>query len=133
MDLLQMPMPIDLYDKNWRIYGRNPGETPHYIGKSATVKNCLVTEGCEVFGSVSHSVLFSGVTVLEGAVVEDSIVMPNAVIERGAIVRRAIVAEKAVIGAGATVGETDGEIAVVGNSAMVEKGGRIKPGQQYRG
>lgn len=133
MDLLQMPMPIDLYDKNWRIYGRNPGETPHYIGKSATVKDCLVTEGCEVFGAVSHSVLFSGVTVLEGAVVEDSIVMPNAVVERGAIVRRAIVAEKAVIGAGATVGETDGEIAVVGNSVRVEKGGRVKPGQQYRG
>ena len=34
MDLLQMPMPIDLYDKNWRIYGRNPGETPHYIARA---------------------------------------------------------------------------------------------------
>ncbi|MFH1513786.1 MAG: glucose-1-phosphate adenylyltransferase, partial [Bacillota bacterium] len=133
MDLLQMPMPIDLYDKGWRIYGRNPGETPHYIAAGAKVKNCLVTEGCEVFGAVEHSVLFSGVTVLEGAVVEDSIVMPNAVIERGAIVRRAIVAEKAVIGAGATVGEKDGEIAVVGHFAKVEKGGNIKPGQQYRG
>jgi glucose-1-phosphate adenylyltransferase len=133
MDLLQMPMPIDLYDKNWRIYGRNPGETPHYIAKSATVKNCLVTEGCEVFGSVSHSVLFSGVTVMEGAVVEDSIVMPNAVVGRGAIVRRAIVAEDAVIGAGAMIGETGGEIAVVGHAAEVESGGMVKPGQQYRG
>jgi glucose-1-phosphate adenylyltransferase len=133
MDLLQMPMPIDLYDKNWRVYGRNPGETPHFVAAGATVKNCLVAEGCEVFGSVSHSVLFSGVTVLEGAVVEDSIVMPNAVIERGAIVRRAIVAENAVVGAGATVGETDGAIAVVGQCVEVPKGGRIKPGQQYAG
>ena len=72
------------------------------------MKNCLVTEGCEVFGKVSHSVLFSGVTVMEGAVVEDSIVMPNAVVERGAVVRRAIIAENAVVGAGAIVGETDG-------------------------
>jgi len=133
MDLLQMPMPIDLYDKNWRVYGRNPGETPHFVAAGATVKNCLVAEGCEVFGAVSHSVLFSGVTVLEGAVVEDSIVMPNAVIERGAIVRRAIVAEKAVIGAGATVGERNGAIAVVGHSVTVPKGGRIKAGQQYAG
>ena len=133
MDLLQMPMPIDLNDKNWRIYGRNPGETPHFVAAGATVKNCLVTEGCEVFGSVAHSVLFSGVTVLEGAVVEDSIVMPNAVIERGAIVRRAIIAEKAVIGAGATVGEKNGEIAVVGNAVEVPKGGKINPGQQYSG
>ena len=133
MDLLQMPMPIDLYDKNWRIYGRNPGETPHYIGDGATVKNCLVTEGCEVLGAVNHSVLFSGVSVMGGAVVEDSIVMPNAVIERGAVVRRAIIAENAVIGAGAIIGETDGEIAVVGHSVRVEAGQTIKPGQQYRG
>jgi glucose-1-phosphate adenylyltransferase len=133
MDLLQIPMPIDLHDKNWRIYGRNPGETPHYIAAGATVKNCLVTEGCEVFGAVNHSVLFSGVTVMEGAMVEDSIVMPNAVVERGAIVRRAIVAENALVGAGATVGEAGGEIAVVGNGAEVPKGGRVRPGQQYRG
>ncbi|HPJ01543.1 MAG TPA: glucose-1-phosphate adenylyltransferase [Candidatus Limiplasma sp.] len=132
MDLLQMPMPIDLYDKNWRIYGRNPGMTPHYIAPGATVTNCLVTEGCEVFGKVSHSVLFSGVTVLEGAVVEDSIVMPNAVIERGAVVRRAIIAENAVIGAGAIVGETGGEICVVGHAATVAKGDTIAPGQQFR-
>ena len=62
-----MPMPIDLYDKNWRIYGRNPGEDAALSSRAgATVKNCLVTEGCEVFGKVSHSVLFSGVTVMEG-------------------------------------------------------------------
>ena len=133
MDLLQMPMPIDLYDKNWRIYGRNPGETPHYIAPGAKVKNCLVTEGCEVYGEVSHSVLFSGVMVMEGAVVEDSVVMPNTVIERGAIVRRAIISEDAVIGAGAAVGESGGEIAVVGHAATVAKGDTVKPGQQYRG
>ena len=133
MDLLQMPMPIDLHDKNWRIYGRNPGETPHFVAAGATVKNCLVTEGCEVFGSVAHSVLFSGVTVMEGAVVEDSIVMPNAVIRRGAIVHRAIIAEGAVIGAGATVGERCGEIAVVGNGVDVASGAKIKPGEQYQG
>ena len=97
------------------------------------MKNCLVTEGCEVFGKVSHSVLFSGVTVMEGAVVEDSIVMPNAVVERGAVVRRAIVAENAVIGAGAIVGETDGEIAVIGHAVHLEAGQKIEPGQQYRG
>ena len=113
--------------------GRNPGETPHFVSSGATVKNCLVTEGCEVFGSVDHSVLFSGVTVLEGAVVEDSIVMPNAVIKRGAIVRRAIIAEDAVIGAGAIVGERDAEIAVVGHAVEVKSGEKIKPGEQYKG
>ena len=114
MDLLNMPMPIDLYDKKWRIYGRNPGVAPHYIAEGAVAKSSLITEGCEVYGRVEHSVLFAGVQVMQGASVVDSVVMPNAVIERGAQVCRAIIAEGAIIGAGAKVGEETGNIAVVG-------------------
>ncbi len=29
MDLLSVPMPIDLHDKKWRIYAKNPGLAPH--------------------------------------------------------------------------------------------------------
>ena len=67
MDLLEMPMPIDLYDKRWRIYARNPGMPPHYIADGAKVVNCLITEGCEVKGVINHSVLFAGGTVETGA------------------------------------------------------------------
>ena len=133
MDLLEMPMPIDLYDKRWRIYARNPGMPPHYIADVAKVVNCLITEGCEVFGNVDHSVIFSGVTIREGATVKDSVVMPGAVIERGAQVQRAIVSEDAVIGAGATVGEATGNIAVVGTGVHLAAGGEVKAGEQYAG
>ena len=51
MDLLSTPMPIDLHDKKWRIYARNPGMAPHYIAKGATVNDSLITEGCEVYGT----------------------------------------------------------------------------------
>ena len=102
-------MPIDLHDKKWRIYARNPGMAPHYIAKGATVNDSLITEGCEVYGTVDHSVLFAGVTVEEGANVRDSVIMPGAVIHRGAVVRRAIVAENAVVGAGTFVGEAEGQ------------------------
>ena len=130
MDLLQLPMPIDLYDKKWRIYGRNPGMAPHFIAAGATVKNSLITEGCEVYGNVDHSVLFAGVIVKEGASVIDSVLMPGAVVERGAQVRRAIVAEGAVIGAGATVGEETGNIAVVGQQVNLPAGSTVKAGEQ---
>jgi glucose-1-phosphate adenylyltransferase len=130
MDLLHMPMPIDLYDKKWRIYGRNPGVAPHYIAASAVAKNCLITEGCEVYGRVEHSVLFAGVQVLEGASVIDSVVMPGAVIERGATVVRTIVAEDAVIGAGAKVGEATGAIAVIGQNVRLMAGDVVKAGEQ---
>ena len=133
MDLLTLPMPIDLYDAKWRIYGRNPGLAPHFIAEGASVRNSLITEGCEVYGHVDHSVIFSGVTIREGATVKDSVIMPGAVIERGAQVQRAIVSEDAVIGAGATVGEATGNIAVVGTGVHLAAGGEVKAGEQYAG
>ena len=133
MDLLTLPMPIDLYDAKWRIYGRNPGLAPHFIAEGASVRSSLITEGCEVFGNVEHSVIFAGVTIREGATVKDSVVMPGAVIERGAQVRRAIISEDAVIGAGATVGEATGNIAVVGTGVRLAAGGEVKAGEQYAG
>ena len=130
MDLLQEPMPIDLHDKKWRIYARNPGMAPHFVAKGASVKHCLITEGCEVFGQVEHSVLFAGVTVEQGASVVDSVVMPGAVIQRGASIRRAIIAENAVIGPGCHVGEEAGDIAVVGQNMVLPAGVKVAAGEQ---
>ena len=130
MDLLATPMPIDLHDKKWRIYARNPGMAPHYIAKGATVSDSLIAEGSEVYGAVKHSVLFAGVTVEEGANVQDSVVMPGAVIHRGAVVRRAILAENAVVGPGAFVGEEAGDIAVVGQNVTLPAGVQVAAGQQ---
>ncbi|MBE5804637.1 MAG: glucose-1-phosphate adenylyltransferase, partial [Clostridiales bacterium] len=130
MDLLETPMPVDLHDKKWRIYARNPGLAPHYIAKGAVVEDSLVTEGCEVFGTVKHSVIFAGVTIEEGANVQDSVVMPGSVIKRGAVVRRAIVSENAVVGAGSFVGEETGNIAVVGQGITVPAGVKVAAGVQ---
>lgn len=133
MDLLSHPMPIDMYDKNWRVYSRNPGMPPHYLSASARVSDSMVTEGCEVYGEVEHSVLFAGVCVEEGAVIRDAVIMPGAVIKKGARVERAIVAEEAVIGEGCVVGEPTGLIAVVGHGSRLEPGASVAAGVQYEG
>ena len=130
MDLLSQPMPIDLHDKKWRIYAKNPGLPPHCVAAGAVVKDSLITEGGEIYGKVEHSVVFAGVTVEEGASVIDAVVMPGAVIKRGAVVRRCIIAENAVVGAGALVGGETGDIAVVGNGITVPAGATIEAGVQ---
>ncbi len=48
--------PIDLYDKNGVIYGATPGVAPHYLAPGAVARSSLITEGCEVYGRVEHSV-----------------------------------------------------------------------------
>ena len=130
MDLLENPMPIDMHDKKWRIFARNPGMAPHYIAEGATVSDSLITEGCEVYGKVNHSILFAGVIIEEGADVEYSVIMPGSIIRRGAVVRRTIVAENAVVSAGAIVGENEGNIAVVGQGINVPAGASVSAGQQ---
>ena len=131
MDLLEDQPEIDLHDKQFRVYARNLGLLPQYIAESAVVDNCLVTEGCEIFGSVTHSILSSGVVVEKGAQVFDSVIMPGARIKAGAVVRRAIVAENAVVAENAAVGEAEGLIAVVGQNVKVPEGACIKAGEQY--
>ena len=91
-------------DDSWKIYGRTTGSPPHFTAKGAKVQHTLLSEGCEIAGNVSESVLFSDVKVAKNANVEYSILMPGAVVEEGANVRYAIVASGAVIAKGASIG-----------------------------
>ena len=130
MDLIDNPMPLNMHDKKWRIFAKNPGMPPHYIADGATVTNTLITEGCEVYGKVNHSILFAGVIVEEGADVEYSVVMPGSIIRRGAVVRRSIVAENAIVGAGSVIGGEKGDIAVIGQGISLPAGVSVPAGEQ---
>ena len=130
MDLIDNPMPMNMHDTKWRIYSKNPGMPPHYISEGAVVTNTLITEGCEVYGKVNHSVLFAGVVVEEGADIEYSVVMPGSIIKRGAIVRRSIVAENATVGAGSIIGEDSSNIAVIGQGVALPAGVSVPSGTQ---
>lgn len=135
LDLLNPKVDLDLTDTSWKIYAKNTASTPHYVSADANVQNSMITEGCEVYGDVDFSVLFSDVTVEEGAVVKDSIIMPNTVIKSGATVQYAIVAEGAVIEPGAVVGQRpedmenleDWGVAVVGAGVNVGEGAKVAP------
>ena len=134
LDLLNPKANIDLSDQSWKIYGRSAVSAPQYVSETAVIENSIVAEGCEVEGKIDYSVLFSNVTVEEGAFVDYSIVMPGAVIKKGAVVQYAMVAENAVIEEGAVVGEnpekcTDLEnwgVSVVGAGVTVGKKATVK-------
>ena len=135
LDLLRPNVELDLSDSKWRIYSRTRGNAPHYLGEKSEVQNSIVTEGCVIDGKVEFSVLFSEVTVEEGAEIHDSIVMPGAVIKKGAVVEYAIVGENSIVGENAKIGScpekmSDLEkwgIAVVGSGLEVGKNAEVKP------
>ena len=130
MDLLKEHPEVDLGDKRWPVYAKSPIMPPHYVGEYGEVINSMVTEGCEIYGKVSGSVLSAGVIVEEGAVVEDSVIMPFCRVKKGAVIRRAIVAEQTVIGENCVVGEETGEIALIGQQTTLPAGFVVKAGEQ---
>lgn len=103
MDVLD-PKLIDLFDPDWPIRSRSPKKPPHYLGSYAKVTQSVITEGCEINGTVEHSVLSSGVTVCRGAKISHSVLMPGCYIGQGAEINYAIIGENAVIGKKAKVG-----------------------------
>jgi glucose-1-phosphate adenylyltransferase len=107
MELLDDNPGCTLDDKDWRIYSKTPVKPPHYISPEAKLRNCYITEGCEISGEVDHSVIFEGVTIEAGAKVEDSILMSGAVIGKNAIVYKSIVGTGVTVGENAVVGSMD--------------------------
>jgi glucose-1-phosphate adenylyltransferase len=135
MDLLSPSVPLDLYDPNWKIYSRNNNMPPQYIGDNARIENSMIAEGSTIDGTVDFSIVFSGVTIEEGATVNYSIVMPGTVIKSGAVVEYAIVGEDCVVESGSRIGASpetienrdDWGIAVVGHNVTVSENKIVEP------
>ena len=134
LDLLNPKVDLDLSDDTWKIYSQSPVAPPHFIADTAKVENSMISEGCEIRGNVDYSILFSNVTVEEGATVRYAIVMPGTTIKKGAVVEYAIVAENTVIDENAHVGDSpeamadrldDWGIAVIGEKITIGKGAKV--------
>ena len=125
---------LDLLEDSWPIYARLPSQPPAYIGKSSLVEHSVVTQGCEITGTVKNSVLSHGARVEDGAEVHYSVLMPGVTVKRGAVVRYAILGENCQVEAGAAVGadpeSCDPEswgITVLGPGTAIAAGEIVKP------
>ena len=107
MNLLSDNPGYEIDDPSWKIFSRNPANPPHYLAPESRVKNCYITEGCEIYGDVENSVIFQGVTVEEGAVIRDSVVFPGTYIGKDAVVTKAMIGTNAYISDGAVIGSHD--------------------------
>ena len=133
MELLGKEPEFQIRGEKDKIYARNDAHPSSYVDENAKIVNAFVAEGCEVYGTVRHSVISVGCTIGEDALVEDSVVMPGVVIESGAIVRHAILGENSKVCKNAVVGGAYGpddkkEISVTSKGAVVEANTVLLPG-----
>ena len=79
MSLLTKSVRDELFGER-DIYTKVRDSAPSKYGSTAFVKNSLISDGCEIEGTVENSILFRGVKVSKGAVVKNSIVMQDNII-----------------------------------------------------
>ena len=123
MDLIGENPILNLSDKNFRIFSKNRARAPQFIGANSCISNSLISEGCQIYGTVVNSILSGGVVVKEGAIVKDSIIMDDVVVGENARIFTAIVDSDVIVGEGATVGT---ENAAKDNIVVVAKGTEVK-------
>ena len=133
MDLLGKHPAFDIYGTvGHMIYARNQAMPSSFISRSAEIRESFVAEGCNIEGSINHSIISTGCSVGKGAEITDSVIMPDVVIENGAVIRSAIIAEGCHIKAGARVGDyVEGEerkISVIGKDKIIAEGTVIDAG-----
>lgn len=119
MDLLDENNELNIHDNSWKIYSVNPIMPPQYISDSSLVKNCVITEGCEIFGEVQNSVFFPGVHVAKGAKVIDSVIMPNTKIKKNAVIVKAIIGSDVIVEDSTEIGDTE-SITVISEGRVID-------------
>ena len=115
---------FDLFDKHFPIMSNITTRPPHYIGPDGRLDDCLVSNGCKIYGTARHSILSTDVIIEERAVVEDSVLLPGAHVKSGAHICRAILGENSTVEEGVKLGSVDTtkDTAVVGNDVVIGKG-----------
>ena len=118
MEFIDPEMNLEIRDKSWRVYSKNPISPPHFLTETGSVKDSLVSDGCYIAGSIEHSILSEDVQIKTGSKVSDSVIMSGATIGKNVQIHRAIIGENAIIGDNAVIDGSD-EIEVVGYSEVI--------------
>ncbi|NCB41670.1 MAG: glucose-1-phosphate adenylyltransferase subunit GlgD [Clostridia bacterium] len=85
------------------VYTKVKDSVPALYGANCYVENSIVSDGCDIQGTVINSVLSRGVRIDKGAIVKDSIVMQDTQIMENAKVENAILDKDVIVREGREV------------------------------
>ncbi len=77
MDLLETPEDLNLFSKHKRVLSKNRTIQPTYIDESSTIVDSVISNGCEVKGSIIKSVIGERCVVANVTVIDNSVIMPQ--------------------------------------------------------
>ncbi len=83
MDMLRGDVRRELFGGENKIYTRSQNRMPAVYGKNAYASDCLVSDGCNIYGNIENCVVSRGVRISEGVELKNSVVMEKTYIGRG--------------------------------------------------
>lgn len=75
---------------DWVIFTTTHNTRPVLFGPKSKVENSIVSNGCQIDGTVKRSILSRNVVVEEGATVEDSIIFTNCYVKAGVTLKNVV-------------------------------------------
>lgn len=97
MALIAEEPALNLQSRQWVVRTRSQERAPVKIGAEARVSHNLVSNGCVIDGTVSHSVLSPGVRVAAGAKVTNSVILRNVTVAQGSSIDRCVIDVESVV------------------------------------
>ena len=119
MKLLSEDVRHGMYRSEVPIYTKVRDAVPTLYGENGRTPNCLVADGCHLFGFAENSIIFREVDIEEGAEVRDCVVMQGSKIGAGANLQYAILDKNVVIRPGVHLLGTPDHPLIINKGAIV--------------
>ena len=119
MELLRPEIRSELFCQRRPVYAKENDAASTYIDPDGECVNSLISDGCDIQGSVRNCILFRGVRVEKGARVENCILFKNTVVKAGANIRCVIADKNVAFG---------GDVAMAGHPQYPLVVGQALPG-----
>ncbi|MCR5294655.1 MAG: glucose-1-phosphate adenylyltransferase subunit GlgD [Lachnospiraceae bacterium] len=75
LDLTDLEVAKDLFRPSWPIYTKTTDACPTKVSEKGSIKNSLVSNGCQIDGTVENCVVGRSCTIKAGAVVKNCVVL----------------------------------------------------------
>ncbi len=108
IDMLSVDITRELFfNESNPIYSKSKDSPPTRYYDGSVVKNALVANGCEIKGTVKHSIVSRYTVIEEGAEVENCILLQNCTIKSGVKIKNVIIDKNVTLDAGTELKGSD--------------------------
>ncbi len=119
MELLNIDILKKIYKNENKVYTKVKNEAPARYFADNKISNSLISDGCDIYGEVTNSIVFRGVGISRHAKVNNCIIMQDSQVMEGAELNNVIIDKDTVIRAGVRLHGSSEYPVVIGKGVIV--------------